>query len=394
MIHRHRSINCCEEHYLTAVGPSDRTDRAAARHWLDRVAGTLADHRVAPLQERLLGPMDAREELLDLRRQALRSHHLDEDSPCAFVDGRPSGAHGGLGVQLWGVSSGADGSVTVRTVAGAGHGRGRLLSAPDVRLLWLCDVDGRSEDGRLLADTSAQAQRMLTSAVAGLAAHGFTLAQVARTWIFLRRILDWYDEFNRVRTAVFEEHGLTGARGAPPFPASTGIQGSRAGEECTMELLAVAGAGGATSLEVVAESERQNRPFTYGSAFSRAMSLTWHGGETLLVSGTASIGSDGRTRHVDEPEAQAVETLLAIAALLEPRGCRLSDIAAGTVYFKDATARAAFQRVERQLELPRLPLLPMHADVCRPELLIEIEAAALVPTERRTDRATGTEEAP
>jgi enamine deaminase RidA (YjgF/YER057c/UK114 family) len=202
---------------------------------------------------------------------------------------------------------------------------------------------------------------------------------VARTWIYLRRILDWYGEFNRVRTSIFEEHGLTGRQQAPPFPASTGIQGTRAGEECTMELLAAQGSTSEISFDEVADSARQNRAFAYGSAFSRAMGLRWQGADTILVSGTASIGTDGRTRHLEEPEAQLVETLMAIAALIAPKGCRLTDMASGTVYFKNDEARAAFDRVTRQLELPDLPLVPVRADVCRPELLVEIEAIILGP---------------
>ena len=30
--------------------------------------------------------------------------------------------------------------------------------------------------------------------------HGFVYRDVVRTWIYLSRILDWYGEFNRLRT--------------------------------------------------------------------------------------------------------------------------------------------------------------------------------------------------
>ena len=125
-------------------------------------------------------------------------------------------------------------------------------------------------------------------------------------------------------------------------------------------------------------SSRQHESFCYGSAFSRGMTLRLDEAKTILVSGTASIGPDGRTLHEGNREAQIAETLLSIAALLETEGATLSDIAAGTLFYKDAAALEGYRNLIRLLGVVELPLVEVLADVCRPELLVEIEALALL----------------
>ena len=72
---------------------------------------------------------------------------------------------------------------------------------------------------------------MFTNAGLGLKAHGLTYRNVVRTWIYVARLLEWYDDFNRVRTAHYRLAGF-GVEGGAAFPASTGIQGHYEDEEC------------------------------------------------------------------------------------------------------------------------------------------------------------------
>lgn len=45
------------------------------------------------------------------------------------------------------------------------------------------------------------------------------LPNLVRTWLYLDHILDWYDDFNRVRNTFFERNGVFDGL----VPASTGI---------------------------------------------------------------------------------------------------------------------------------------------------------------------------
>jgi enamine deaminase RidA (YjgF/YER057c/UK114 family) len=66
------------------------------------------------------------------------------------------------------------------------------------------------------------------------------------------------------------------------------------------------------------------------------------------------------------------------AALLEEEGGGLTDIVQGTRFLKEAAAAPICDASARTLGLPALPVIDVVADVCRPELLVEIEAIAVV----------------
>jgi enamine deaminase RidA (YjgF/YER057c/UK114 family) len=100
--------------------------------------------------------------------------------------------------------------------------------------------------------------------------------------------------------------------------------------------------------------------------------------KTIHVSGTASIDAGGVSKHEGDAAAQFSETLLGVAAVLEREGGSLSHIGQGTLFVKTPAVAATCREVSRRLQLPELPLLEIVADVCRPELLLEIEAVALV----------------
>lgn len=379
------------ECYLTVVGGQDRTPAEAAQGVFTELCEALISSGVEPIQEKVHGPADQRQRVLDARQSTLRASGLDSGRPCSYIDGKPGDGRGPVSAQIWGIVAQPGSDVSVATVDIAGGGRGRLMSGAGLRVLWVPGLSGTDETGQLAEGETRQAERLFTNAEAALQEHGFAYVDVARTWIYLGRILDWYQEFNRVRTAFYGARGISGESHGYPFPASTGIQGMRSGEECVMDVLAVQVEESGWVLEPLTRSSRQERPFAYGSAFSRGMSLDHEGARTVLVSGTASIGADGKTLHVGNREAQVVQTLLTIAALIEPVGASLRGICTGVLYYKDERARRAYEDVTRLLALPGLPLVPVLADLCRPDLLVEIEAVAVVP--RVTLASGSTEEA-
>jgi len=365
------------EYYLTAIGPWDRTSEEAARAVFSDLANAQLAHGIEPFQQKVYGPAEDRTAVLAAREAALASAGLDPSTPCTFTDGRRGEGRGPVAAQVWGIVPRPGSNVHLRTVEGPLGQRGRLLTGPGVRALWLSGVVGVEPDGRLNDWVTAQAERMFCNADACLRQHGFSYRDVARTWIYVRRLLDWYGELNRVRTAFHERHGITGGH---PFPASTGIQGASGTEECLMDVLAIqVDAAGGAAVRPLARSARQDQAVSYGSAFSRAMHVSMAGAHTLMVSGTASIGGDGRTLYVGDREGQVMQTLLSIAALVEQLGGGLAQVGFGTIFYRDIATLRAYQQVTRLLGVPDLPLVPVLADVCRDDLLVEIEAVALIP---------------
>ena len=126
-----------------------------------------------------------------------------------------------------------------------------------------------------------------------------------------------------------------------------------------------------------------NEAYDYGSAFSRGMRIDLNGLTILLISGTASIDEAGRTVHIGDFRAQLQRTYENITKLLAAEGATWHDIVRTTCYLRDIERDYAAFNEERTafFKLQGLDPLPastgIQAILCRPDLLIEIEAIAM-----------------
>jgi 2-iminobutanoate/2-iminopropanoate deaminase len=137
-----------------------------------------------------------------------------------------------------------------------------------------------------------------------------------------------------------------------------------------------------------------NEAFAYAkpSSFSRGMRIDLNGITILLISGTASIDECGVSVHVGDFRAQMRRTLLNITGLLESEGCTWKDIVRTTCYLRDIERdydafneeRTAFYKEQALDPLPAST--GIQAILCRPELLIEIEAIAMFRTEKAVSK--------
>jgi enamine deaminase RidA (YjgF/YER057c/UK114 family) len=219
--------------------------------------------------------------------------------------------------------------------------------------------------------------------VALLEQEGYSFRDVARTWFYLRDILDWYGPFNAVRNAAFRKLGLMGRNGDGAIPASTGIEGRNArGGWCTLDLIAAQGRPGTPFEMQRLHNREQNEATEYGSAFARGMAVTLGNCRYFFVSGTASIDDHGSTVHVGDFEAQTRHTLTAVSALLEGAGAALPDVRQATAFLKNPLDLRSFERIADRAGLSGVPMVTTVADVCRDDLLFEIDATAVVPLRR------------
>ncbi len=369
----------CTEFYLTGSVPAGFAEDSSMHTIFSEMAGILAREGIQVVQEKVYGLHTAKDAIMKARDAALTEHGLDTALPVTFLQGKPARRGDFAGFQLWGVVPNAGHDVQVTTVKDSMGGDGRCMSGKGFRLFHFPMVNGVRDDGVLAQCVSGQASQMFKNATATLSAYGLSFKDVPRTWIYLARILDWYGEFNRVRTDHFEEVGLHRGDRETVFPASTGIQGQSHKEECVMDILALENLEeGAVELTPIRQTSRQNQAFAYGSAFSRAMSVKREGVNTVYISGTASISAKGETLYQGDAEAQSVETLLNIGALLEDQGGSLESICQATLFCRNREAFEAFERVTRILKVPHFPKVELIEDVCRHDLLIEIEAMAVI----------------
>jgi 2-iminobutanoate/2-iminopropanoate deaminase len=134
-----------------------------------------------------------------------------------------------------------------------------------------------------------------------------------------------------------------------------------------------------TNLAALNEAYHYARP----SSFSRGMRIDLNGLVILLISGTASIDENGATAHVGDFRAQTRRTFQNITALLAAEGATWKDIVRTTCYLRDIERDYATFNEERTAFYKEQGLDPLPAStgiqaiLCRPELLVEIEAIAI-----------------
>jgi enamine deaminase RidA (YjgF/YER057c/UK114 family) len=238
-------------------------------------------------------------------------------------------------------------------------GRQRYLFAGNI-----CGAPGNAFD---------QTYGMFSLADEMLAKEGMSFGDVVRTWIYLRAMERDYGEFNRARREFFRHQGVT------RLPASTGICGAPFAENADFTL-ALCAIRDAQHLEAAAmTTPTLNEACTYGSDFSRGLRVAEANKIALYVSGTASVDEEGRTAHLDEFVPQVERMLLNIETLLAAQHASLQDVVSAVTYLKTAADAPAFRRILRERGLADLPNMLVHANVCRPDLLCEMEAVAALP---------------
>ena len=219
---------------------------------------------------------------------------------------------------------------------------------------------------------------------------------VVRTWFYLGGITDperdteRYRELNRARSEFYFDVPfcrslLESHIDHVVFPASTGI--GMQGRGLVMGSLTLQ-----TNREDVfllpLENPQQTPAYAYNPRyspqspkFSRAMALVLGDYVTTWISGTASI-VNSESQHPGDIEKQTEQTIANIERLIarenfaahgiEGAGATLSDLAKIRVYVKQMEDFEKCRRVcERRLG--NVPAIYALADICRPELLVEIE---------------------
>lgn len=245
---------------------------------------------------------------------------------------------------------------------------------------------------------------------------GFGLDQVCRTWFYVPGILvqqgdvQRYQQLNDARAAFFDRPrphhllarllppGWASPGGAGGYPASTGI-GVSAGP-LVVELEALDAPPGA-ALAFPIENPQQRPAFDYprdvlvGAGelatprFSRGLVEVAGGLARVRVSGTASIHGS-RTLHPGDAASQTATTLELIELLVSQenlaryglgRGLALAELAQLRVYVKQPEDLPRVRRICEKRCGDALPVLYVQADVCRADLLVEIEAYGAFPCE-------------
>ncbi len=224
-----------------------------------------------------------------------------------------------------------------------------------------------------------------------LAAEDFAATDIARQWNYIERITGMspqgqhYQQFNDARSRFYDRYAWTGG-----YPAATGI-GAQAGG-VTVMFDAVKGAGVNlpvdNPLQISAHAYSQSvlidRPENRDKTtpkFERARYVACQDSRTVYISGTAAIR--GEASVGSDIIGQTGMTMCNIDTLTGPGNLHRHGVTADVrmryamlrVYLKRGGDFPAAESWMRE-HYPDIPTVYLLADVCRDELLVEIEGIA------------------
>ena len=295
-----------------------------------------------------------------LRDAAQRRALPDEDGAVSYIVQPP--LHPGVAVAAWLI--GVEGAQEVRRAPSLS-----VCRCGGTRFFWTA---GAVSSG---PDSGEQTARILDAYSAFLSSRGLSLeANCLRTWFFCDDIDHQYAGLVRARREFFTAAGLTPRT---HYIASTGIAGRPVPEGGIVQMYALAVEGDFRQRYLYAPTHL-NPTYEYGVTFERGVRLDACGSAWAIISGTASIDNKGQVLHVGDVTTQTRRMWENVEVLLREAGTDTSHIGQILVYLR----RSEDYPVVAELFAGRFPDVPyviLHAPVCRPDWLIEMECMADIP---------------
>ena len=218
-----------------------------------------------------------------------------------------------------------------------------------------------------------QAQNIFEKSQKILRALGCDFSNTIRTWLFADDILSWYGDLNKARNHFFEQHDIYNKL----VPASTGIGVANLyGSAIAVQVLAVKPKIDKAAAKVV-NSPLQCPALNYKSSFSRAVKFSTADHSRLYISGTASIDIAGKTVFLNDTKAQLEFTMQVVGAILNEAGMNWTNAVSSMAYFKYKEDFGLFDDYCLS-QKNKLPHIKVNADVCRDDLLFELELEAVL----------------
>jgi enamine deaminase RidA (YjgF/YER057c/UK114 family) len=286
------------------------------------------------------------------------------DWPLVCVQGGSCFGQDVAGIQLHAVAGSR-----VDTIRIDGRPVGRVFEDDFARYCVLGNLQSSDPSRSREIQTSDTIEQMM----GGLTSAGMDIHNLVRTWFFIDDILGWYPAFNRVRSEIYSAEGVFDRY----VPASTGIGGCN--PHRTAVVASALGVQGKEEGVTVREipSPLQCPAVDYGSSFSRAAELVTPDCRSVFVSGTASIDPEGVSANQGNVDAQIAHTLEIVGAILKSRKMDFTDVTRGNAYFKDPAGATFLERHGSRQGLPASRVVISHCDVCRDDLLFELEVNAV-----------------
>lgn len=360
--------------FITVMLDSEEIDEVSRiQQAYEELSEYLRTNQVTLFHERVYGQVSLANTIHRIRKKITG----DNNSLLTFVEGAPANGSGFAGIHA--VAASSPRGTSLEAIRKNGVLCGRHFRGTEAEYLMLADV-ARCLPVAAHRDRASEALQTIDLAEDVLQACQWSFNNVRRTWFYLDDILEWYPEFNKARNQVYHRFGFLNGSVKSVVPASTGIYGrSAAGFACTLDLLAMRPLGNQPFRMERMTNPKQNEATDYGSAFSRGIAVTTRQNKYFFLSGTASIDKQGVSIYPGDMRKQTRRTLQNVRSLLENAGGTLNQITQATAFVKHKKDVPVFQEELRQFGLSDLPIITTIADVCREDLLFELDATAIKP---------------
>ena len=362
-------------HLFITATPTEPSSIEQNGSLFNAVLTQLAERGAVPVHERIFGSLDAAPSIRNAFNRAYADAHLTAQGRHTFIQGMPPGGTGFAGLLIHAILPERSFTAPVSVFDGD-RIVGRQWRSNRCEYMVLHDL-GSEADPNTTVDR--QTESVLSRANRLVEGAGFEFRDVARSWFYLENILKWYDTFNRVRSTAYDAFGIMPKPGGGPLllPASTGIEGRNpARTALTVDLFLVRPDKGAAPPERIL-NPAQKEAFRYGSSFSRAVCVREAGEALIEISGTAAIDETGRSLYPNDAASQIDCTLDKLEILLSAANAALTDIVSAVVFVKQPETAGRFAAAAARRGLSNFPAVVTTADVCRDDLLFEIDAEAL-----------------
>ncbi len=227
----------------------------------------------------------------------------------------------------------------------------------------------------LAANTEYQTRLLLNEYVMQLLEEGCKLSEnCIRTWFFVNDVDLNYGGVVRARNNVFFTQDLTVHT---HFIASTGIGGRQADINvlAQMDNYAIDGISQEQITYLYAQSHL-NRTSDYGVSFERGTRVDYGDRRHVFISGTASINNKGEVMYPGDIRRQTHRMWENVEALLNEAECSYDDVSEMVVYLRDTADYQVVSELYKERFADK-PYVIVHAPVCRPGWLIEMECMAI-----------------
>ena len=226
----------------------------------------------------------------------------------------------------------------------------------------------------LAANSEYQTRLLFNEYIMQLMQEGCSLKDnCIRTWFFVNDVDLNYGGVVRARNQVFFTQGLTRDT---HFVASTGIGGRQQDPNVLsqMDNYAIAGIK-QEQIHYLYAPTHLNRTSDYGVSFERGTYVDYGDRRQVFISGTASIDNKGQIVHEKDILKQTHRMWENVEALLKEADCGFDDVKQMIVYLRDTADYELVNELYKE-RFPNTPHIIVHAPVCRPGWLIEMECIA------------------